>query len=123
MEAQRGGLEAYIGEVQKGASLAIQARVYRNEDVKRVVAFVPRGHKHVRVLIELADVAIVLQEATVAGIVRAYIDVALHPSRTAVELVSRRLEERKSGFAEHQLVESDRNEDEVLREVEEILPG
>ncbi|UNQ73006.1 hypothetical protein [Infirmifilum sp. NZ] len=101
----------------------MQARVYRNEDVKRVVAFVPRGHKHVRVLIELADAAIVLQEATVAGIVRAYIDVALHPSRRAVELVSRRLEERKSGFAEHQLVESGRDEDEVLREIEEILPG
>jgi len=101
----------------------MQARVYRNEDVKRVVAFVPRGHKHVRVLIELADAAIVLQEATVAGIVRAYIDVTLHPSRRAVELVSRRLEERKSGFAKHQLVESGRDEDEVLREIEEILPG
>jgi len=101
----------------------MQVRVYRNEDVKRVVAFVPRGHKHVRVLIELADAAIVLQEATVAGIVRAYIDVALHPSRTAVELVSRRLEEGKSGFAEHQLVESGRDENEVLSEMEGVLPG
>ncbi len=101
----------------------MRLRVYRNEDVKRVVAFIPPGHMHVRVLIELPDAVIVLQEATVAGIVRAYIDVATHPTRRAVELVSRRLSERKAGFAESQLVESGRSEEEVVEELEKLLSG
>jgi len=98
-------------------------RVYRNEDVKRVVAFIPPGHRHVRILIELENQVIVLQEASAAGVVRAYIDVVTHPSRRAVELVSRRLPEelRKQGYAEFQLVESGRSEDEVFREMQELL--
>jgi len=98
-------------------------RVYKNEDVKRVVAFIPPGHRHVRILIELEDQVIVLQEASAAGVVRAYIDVVTHPSRRAVEFVSRRLPEelRKQGYAEFQLVESGRSEDEVLREMQELL--
>jgi len=46
-----------------------------------------------------------------------------HPTRRAVELVSRRLPEelRKQGYAEFQLVESGRSEDEVLREMQELL--
>ncbi|QOJ79407.1 hypothetical protein IG193_02795 [Infirmifilum lucidum] len=98
-------------------------RVYRNEDVKRVIAFIPPGHRHVRVLIELPDTAIVLQEAAVTGIVRAYVDVATHPVRRAVELVSRRLSERKTGYAESQLVESGRSEEEVIKELEKLLSG
>ncbi len=90
--------------------------VYPNSSVRRVVAFIPPGHMHVRFIVELEDQVIVLQEATVAGIVRAYAMVALHPSRRAVELVSRRLGrgERKRLFAEHQLVESGRREEEVI---------
>lgn len=96
-------------------------KVYRNEDVERVIAFVPPGHKHVRLLIELKDAAVVLQEATVAAIVRAYVDVVTHPTRRAVELVSRRLSERKEGYAEVQLVETGRGEEEVLAEVAGLL--
>jgi len=98
-------------------------RVYKNEDVKRVVAFIPPGHRHVRIVIELEDQVIVLQEASAAGVIRAYIDVVTHPTRRVVELVSRRLPEelRKQGYAEFQLVESGRSEDEVLREMRELL--
>ncbi len=98
-------------------------RVYRNEDVERIVAFIPRGHMHTRLLLILEDQAIVLQEATVAAIVRAYASVALHPSRRAVELERRRLGkgERKPLFAEHQLVETNRDEDEVLEWVEKLI--
>ncbi len=99
------------------------AKVYRNEDVKRIVAFIPPGHRHLRLLIELEDQVIVLQEASVAAIVRAYIDIVTHPSRKAVEMTSKHMSsnERKPGYAEFQLVETNRSEDEVLREVSESL--
>ncbi len=94
------------------------ARLYPNECVKRVVAFIPEGHMHARFLVELCDQTIILHEAAVAGLVRAYAAVALHPSRRAVELESRRLGrgERKPGYAEWQLLETGRSEEEVLRE-------
>ena len=98
-------------------------RVYRNEDVERIIAFIPRGHLHTRFIIELGDQTIVLQEATVAALVRAYAMVAAHPVRRAVELQGRRLQrgERKPFFADWQLLETGRPEEEVLREAEELL--
>ncbi|HIP57577.1 MAG TPA: hypothetical protein EYH02_05910 [Ignisphaera aggregans] len=98
-------------------------RIYRNEDVKRVIAFIPPGHRHVRLLIELKDQTILLQEASVAAIVRAYIDVVTHPNRKAIELTISRLpsSERKPGYAEYQLIESGRSEEDVIAEVLRML--
>lgn len=101
----------------------MQATVVRNEDVSRVVAFIPPGHAHIRLLIEIGGRALILQEATVAAIVRAYISVATHPVRRAVELVAARPQKLKPGFAEHQLVESGKPEDKLLEEVLEIWAG
>ncbi|MET1101327.1 MAG: hypothetical protein ABWW69_02450 [Pyrodictiaceae archaeon] len=101
----------------------LKARVYGNEEVKRIIAFIPPGHYHVRLILELADKTIILQEATVAAIVRAYASTALHPTKRATELVHRVLSPRdkKQGFASHQLVESSRREDEILEEATRIL--
>ena len=98
-------------------------KIYRNEDIVRIVAFIPPGHYHVRLLIETKDQIIVFQEATVAGIVRAYIDVVTHPIRKAIELKSTLIEKRvrKHGYAEYQLIESNRSEEEVLKEIEDII--
>jgi len=98
----------------------VGVRVYRNEEVRRVIAFIPAGHAHVRLILELADQTIVLQEATVAAIVRAYISIVTHPTRRAVELVHVRIAERKPMYAEHQLIESGRGEDEVLAEAQRL---
>jgi len=96
--------------------------VLRNEDVRRVLVGVPRGHRHVRALIELSDGSkLVLQEATLANIVRAYIAVATHPLRRGVELVGVRLKDRKAGFAEYQLLESGRDEEFVVSELAEAV--
>lgn len=97
--------------------------VYRNEDIKRIIAFIPPGHMHVRVLIETKDRIIVFQEATVAGIIRAYVNVGMHPYRRALELYCTRLEKdsRKIGFAEYQLIESNRSEKSILDEVANII--
>lgn len=98
-----------------------EVKIYRNEDVKRVVAFIPRGHKHVRVAIETDDGTFVLQEATVDAIVRAYVNVVTHPTRRASELALVELEERKEGYARHQHLETGRAEDEILNELEKLL--
>jgi len=98
-------------------------RVYPNEKVRRVVAAIPPGHKHLRLVLELEDQTIVLQEAAAAAIVRAYVDVVTHPTRRAIELVGRRVSGAKAGYAEHQLIESGRREEEVLDEVAKILSG
>lgn len=101
----------------------MKVKVYRNEDVKRVIAFIPKGHKHIRLLLELKDQIILFQEATIAGIARAYLSILLHPQRRAVELIQKRLHEneRKQGYAEYQLIETNRIDSEVLEEVSRII--
>ncbi len=97
-----------------------KVKVYPNNGVRRIIAFIPRGHHHVRLLIEFEDQAIILQEATIAAIVRAYAATALHPTRRAIELVSSQPVNRKHGFAKWQLVESSRSEEEVLEEADSL---
>ncbi len=99
-------------------------KIYRNSDISRVIAYIPPGHVHTRILIETKDGSIIVfQEATIAGIVRAYVSVSLHPQRRAIELVSKTLkpDEKKHGFARTQLIESDRTEQEILEEVKNII--
>ena len=47
------------------------------------------------------------EEATLANLVRAYVEIKTHPQRESVRLVGRELAEgeRKKGFAEWQLLE------------------
>ncbi len=94
---------------------------YRNNDIKRVIAFIPPGHRHVRLLIETDDCIMIFQEATVSAIIRAYVNVALHPLNKAVELTLRELKDRKEGFAKYQQIESEKSEGEVINEVMNIL--
>ena len=100
----------------------MESKLYPNECVKRVIAFVPEGHLHARFIIELCDQVLVLHEAAVAGIVRAFTSVALHPTRVAIELKSKRLseDEKKPVFAEWQLIDTGRSEEIIRREAEEI---
>ncbi len=106
------------------SALKNKVRVYTNRDLVRVIAFIPQGHKHIRTLLEFSDgLTIVLQEASTAGIVRAYLNVLLHPERVVEELVLKKIDEdsRKKGYAEWQLVESGRGRDDILAYVEEKL--
>jgi hypothetical protein len=77
-----------------------------NEDIKELIAEIPEGHKHLRTTIVLQDgTEMVFQEATIANLVRAYITVKTHPVKRKVILKGKRLDERKDGYAEWQLVE------------------
>jgi hypothetical protein len=80
--------------------------IISNEDIEELTAEIPEGHKHLRVTILFSDGRILtFQEATIANLVRAYIDVKTHPSATKIRLKRRKLSERKKGFAEWQLIE------------------
>jgi hypothetical protein len=82
--------------------------VLRNEDVTRIVAEIPAGHRHLRTTVTLADgSSLTFQEATVAAIVRAYVAVKTHPVRTRVALTGSRQNGCKRGYAEWQLLEED----------------
>jgi len=83
---------------------------------------VPKGHKHYRCVIELKDGKfLIFHEATVANIVRAYVTIKTHPQKQAVELLCKELKDKKPGFATHQLLEAEKNENEILEELEKIL--
>ncbi|MEJ2684550.1 MAG: hypothetical protein P8Z71_09165 [Candidatus Sulfobium sp.] len=77
-----------------------------NEDVVEVHVGVPEGHRHLRTRIVLRDGSeFVFQEATIANIMRAFVTVKTDPVKKSVMLKGRRLQERKEGFAEWQLLE------------------
>jgi hypothetical protein len=85
-----------------------ERRVVCNEEVAEILAEIPEGHRHLRTTLRLADgTEWVLQEATVANLVRAYVTVKTHPARASVRLVGRRVAERKAGYAEWQLLEEE----------------
>lgn len=80
--------------------------VLRNEDVTRIVAEIPEGHRHLRTTLTLEDgTTVTFQEATVAALVRAYVAVKTDPLCSRVALEGRKVPGRKEGYAEWQLLE------------------
>lgn len=78
----------------------------RNEDIKEILVEIPEGHKHLRTKITLQDdTELVLQEAAIANITRAYITVKTHPQKKSVKLKGRQLTDKKDGYADWQLLE------------------
>jgi hypothetical protein len=83
-------------------------RIVRNEDVAEIRVEIPPGHRHLRTSVRLTDgTEWVFQEATLANLVRAYVDVKTHPLRRAMKLVGRIVPEPKQGYAAWQLLEED----------------
>jgi len=82
---------------------------------------VPAGHKHLRTLIETTEgEKWIFHEATIANIVRAYTIIKTHPQRKAMELELKKLSDQKEGYAEYQLIETDKDEESLIRELSEI---
>lgn len=97
-------------------------RLFSNEDIKRVIVGIPNRHRHLRTIIETVEgEQFVFQEATVAGIVRAYTEIKTHPRKIALELVSIRLGTKKPSYADFQLLETERDETLVLDEIDSVL--
>ncbi len=84
--------------------------IIRNRDVVEIDIAVPEGHKHLRTAIVLENGSeIILQEATVANIVRAYISIKTHPQISSCRLIGQEVGSgSKEGFADWQLLEEER---------------
>lgn len=85
-----------------------EPRILANADIKDILVAAPEGHQHLRTTITLhSGEVIVFQEATLANLVRAYLQVKTHPQRKSIRLVGQELRdgERKKGFAAWQLLE------------------
>ena len=84
---------------------------------------VPKGYKYLRVYMKLKDAALILQEATIANILRAYLTIKTHSTIRAQELKMHKLDETrtKQGYALHQLLGTSRNQEETLEELRELL--
>ena len=81
--------------------------ILANEEIKELIASIPPGHQHLRITLVLQDGReFTFQEATIAGLVRAYISVKTDPVRTRVRLTGKQLSQRKEGYAEWQLLET-----------------
>ncbi len=80
--------------------------IVHNSDIKEIITEIPDGHKHLRTTIVFQDgKSMTFQEATIANLVRSYIDIKTHPVKNSIRLKGSKLEEIKEGFAEWQLVE------------------
>lgn len=96
-------------------------RSFSNAQVTRIIVGIPDGHKHLRTVIETSSgEQFLFQEATIANLVRAYTIVKTHPQKKALELELKRLEDKKTHYAEYQLVETDRSEESITRELAEF---
>ena len=97
-------------------------RVITNEALAQALLAVPEGHRHLRLAITTKDgETVVLQEAAVAAIVRAYTEVKTHPVRRAVKLVSKTPDGLKDGYAKSQLIEEDLPDESVVEEITALL--
>jgi len=103
----------------------VNVEYVKNSDVARVLVGVPKNHKHLRLIIELADGRIfIFSEATVANIARAYTCIKTHPIKRAVELKNVDLSScpaLKEGYSKYQLIETNRCESEVAEEIAKII--
>lgn len=80
--------------------------IVHNEDIADVIAEIPEGHHHIRTTITLKDGnQWTFQEAAIAGIVRAYVNVKTHPTTRRVVLRTEQPSNTKPGYAEWQLME------------------
>ena len=93
--------------------------------VERILVGVPKGHRHLRIAVELSDGRVLIfGEAAVANLTRAYVLVKTHPLVRAVELTKRILSAEdglKEGYSRFQLVETDRAETDIEEELTELL--
>ena len=98
--------------------------VIRNQDIKRVLIGTPKGHKHLRIFIQLKSRAnLVFQEAAIANILRAYITLKTHPHIKALELETKMAdaEQLKEGYTKHQLFETTKTHEEIEEELETLV--
>ena len=99
-----------------------KVRIIDNDEVERLIVSKPKSGE-VNMFIELEDQVLVLNHITVSNISRAFHWVNGHPRLYALEMALRRLakHERKEGLPEKQMIETERQEEEIQREADAWL--
>ena len=95
--------------------------VVRNEEVKEVIIGIPFGNEQLRVVIRLEGRDLIFHEALIAGILRAFVIIKTHPQKRAIALKTVKLLQRKDGYAERQLIETERTPEEVEVTLKDLL--
>jgi len=91
--------------------------------VIRVLVGQPEDHKHIRTVLEFdSGEKVILNEADMANIARAFIHVLTHPIDTTRELLLREVT-GKPGFASYQLIEGERSDREIRKEISFLMRG
>ena len=102
----------------------VSVDIIRNKDIKRVLLGIPKGHKHLRICIELKNgTNLVFQEATIANISRAYITLKTHPHIRAQELEMKtaNAEQLKEGHTKYQLLETSKTYEAIEEELRNLI--
>ncbi len=88
------------------------------KNVEQLLFGIPENHQHYRLLITTdQNQVLVCSEALVAAITRAYISVKTHPERLAIQMTKKILKRHKDDFASFQLLEADKNDLDIPREL------
>ena len=93
-----------------------------NKDIRRLVVGIPEGHRHLRAVLETEQgERYLFCEATLANLVRAYINVKTHPNNSATELTRQTPQSTKKGFAQDQLLETETEDTLLSKELKNYL--
>ncbi|MDZ7331858.1 MAG: hypothetical protein ONB31_07750 [candidate division KSB1 bacterium] len=92
------------------------------QNVMQMLFGIPENHKHCRLVLKTEQAAtLVFSEALVAAIVRAYVTVKTHPTQGGLEMTSQPISNGKADFATWQLLETDKSDNEIQREISSYL--
>lgn len=92
------------------------------QNVNQLLFGIPDNHKHCRLVLKTEPIAtLVFSEALVAAIVRAYVTVKTHPTHGGIEMTSQPISNGKADFATWQLLETDKPDNEIQREISSYL--
>lgn len=92
------------------------------QNVTQLLFSTPENHKHCRLVLKTDQSStLVLSEALVAAIVRAYVTIKTHPKRSGIEMTTALISDGKPDFASWQLLETDKPDSDIQRETASFL--
>ncbi len=93
-----------------------------SQNVMQLLFGIPENHQHCRLVLKTDQSGtLVLSEALVAAIVRAYATIKTHPTRSGIEMTATLISDGKPDFASWQLLETDKPDSDIQREISSFL--
>lgn len=97
-------------------------RIINDSDVKRILFGAPTGERQPRTFIELEDEVLVFNDPTVANISRAFTWVWNHPTCRVMEMTHKQFtkEDVKKNYGLDQLIETNRPQDDIQKDIDTL---